>query len=99
MSQPGKAMPHGKALAKLFAVERSAQQMSLGCKVLPDRSEARQESLGMFPVTKAAHPTLPFTGWLMAVLRPVVHASRCFDEDMPDVRQFLDFSLLHQIAA
>ncbi|ALP67658.1 hypothetical protein AN416_34125 (plasmid) [Paraburkholderia caribensis] len=99
MDQPSKAMPPGKALAKLFAVERSAQQMSLERKVLPDRSEARQDSLGTFPATKAAHPMLPFAGWLMAVIRAVVHASRCLDEDMPDVSQFGDVGLRRRIAA
>jgi hypothetical protein len=58
-------MPGGKAFAKLLTIERSAKQMSLECKVLPDRAEVRQEHLGAFRIAKATHAALELTGRLM----------------------------------
>jgi hypothetical protein len=37
-----KSMPRGKAFAELFSIQRSTQQMSFECEVLPDQTKARR---------------------------------------------------------
>jgi hypothetical protein len=44
LGELGKGTPRGKAFAELFAIERSAQQMSLEREELTDRAEARKET-------------------------------------------------------
>lgn len=99
MGELGETMPCGKARSELFAVERSAQQMSLKREVLPDRPEARQERLSPFGRAETAHAPLTFTRRLMAILGPIVHAGCCLDEYMFDVRQFGDVGLRRRVAA
>ncbi|MEA3115741.1 MAG: hypothetical protein QOG58_5540, partial [Caballeronia sp.] len=48
--------------------------MALGCEMWPNRPEAREKFLCAFRVAKAAHATLAFARWLVAVLGPVVQA-------------------------
>jgi hypothetical protein len=91
-------MPGGKAFAELLTIERSAKQMSLERKVLPDRAEARQEHLGAFRIAKATHAALAFTGRLMTVFGPVVQPSAGPDEDMLDVFEFGNLGLCCWIA-
>jgi hypothetical protein len=67
---------------EVLAIERSAQQMSLQCEVLRDRTEARQEALRALRVAKASHAPLAFPRGLVAVLRTVVEAGRCLDENV-----------------
>lgn len=92
-------MPCDKALSELFAVERSAQQMSLEREVLPDQAEARQERLSPFGLAETTHAPLTFTRRLMAIRGPIVHASCSLDEHVFDVRQFGDVGLRCRIAA
>lgn len=40
LGELSESMPRGKALAELFAIQRSTQQMSLEREVLPDRTKA-----------------------------------------------------------
>lgn len=75
MGEFGETMPGGKAFAELLTIERSAKQISLERKVLPDRAEVRQEHLGAFLIAKATHATLAFTGRLMTVFGPVIQPS------------------------
>jgi hypothetical protein len=48
LSNVGEFAPSGEAGRELLAVERSAQQMSLQCEMLPNRSEAREKYLCVF---------------------------------------------------
>lgn len=59
--------------------------MSLERKVLPNRTELRQERLFALQVTKPAHAPLAFTGRLMTILGPIVYASGSLDEHVFDV--------------
>ncbi len=56
-------------------------------EVLPDRPEAREKFLRAFRVAKAAHATLTFTRWLVAVLCAVVQSCGRFDEHVLHVRK------------
>jgi hypothetical protein len=89
----GETMPGGEAFAQLLTIERSAKQMSLERKVLPDRDEARQEHLGAFRIAKATHAALAFAGRLMTVFGPVIQPSAGPDEDMLDIFEFGNLGL------
>jgi len=95
----GETTPGGKTFAELLAIERSAKQMSLERKVLPDRAEARQEHLGAFRIAKTTHAALALSRRLMAVFSTLVDPGTGFDEDVLDVDQLGDLSLCCRIAA
>ena len=61
--------------------------MALQCEVLPDQSEARQESLRAFGIAKTTHAWLVCTCRLMADFNAVVNPGTGFDEDVLDVDQ------------
>ena len=67
--------------------------------MLPDRPEAQEEFLRAFRVAKAAHPTLAFACWLVAVLRAVVQAGGRFDEHMLHAHQLRNFGLRGRITS
>ena len=94
----GETTPGGKTFAELLAIERSAKQMSLERKVLPDRAEARQEHLGAFRIAKTTHAALALSRRLMAVFSTLVDPGTGFDEDVLDVCQFGDLSFCRRIA-
>ncbi len=73
--------------------------MPLEREVLPDRPEAREKFLCAFRVAKAAHATLAFARWLVAVLCAVVHSGGRFDEHVLHVRKFRDLRFCRRIAA
>jgi hypothetical protein len=62
--------------------------MSFERKALPDRTEARQESLCVFRIPKATHLPLAFTRRMMTVFSPVIHPGTGSDENVVDVGQF-----------
>lgn len=99
MGKLGETTPRVKTLSELFAVERSAQQMSLEREVLPDRSEAREKRLGALWVAKSAQAPLTFTRWLMAIFGPIVHAGCSLDEHVFDVCQRGDPGLRGRVTA
>src|SRR5580698_9090360 len=72
--------------------------MSLEGEILPDRPEAREKFLSAFRVAKAAHATLAFWRWLVAVLCTVVQAGGRFDEHVLHVRKFRDLRFCRRIA-
>src|ERR1700761_1148586 len=92
-------MPCVKTPIQPFAVERRAQQMSLDCEVLPDRSEVREKRPGALWVAKPAQAPLTFTRRLMAIFGPIVHAGCSLDEHVPDVCQLGDSGLRGRITA
>jgi hypothetical protein len=73
--------------------------MPLEREVLSDRPEAEKECPRAFRISKAAHATLTFARWLMAILSPVVEARRCFDEYVLYARQLRALCLCRRIAA
>lgn len=73
--------------------------MPLEREMLPDWSEAREKSLCVFRVAKAAHATLAFARRLVAVLCAVVQSGCRFDEYVLHVRQFQYLSFCRRIAA
>lgn len=83
----------------MFAIERSVQQMPLQGEMLTDRPEAREEGLGAFRVAESAHAPLAFTGGLMAVLGPIVHAGGGLHEHMFDTRELWNLVLCGRVAA
>jgi len=64
-----------------------------------DRPEARERFLRAFRVAKAAHATLAFACWLMAILCAIVHSCRGFDEQVLHVRKFRDLGFGRRKAA
>ncbi len=90
----GKFAPCGEPGRKVFAIERSAQQMWFQCEVLTDRTEARQESLGALRVAKASHAPLAVPRGLMAVLCTVVDTGRGLEEHVLHVETAPGFRLL-----
>ncbi|KVV21053.1 hypothetical protein WK79_18630 [Burkholderia ubonensis] len=95
----GECPPRGEPAREVFAIERSAQQMSFQCEMLPDRTEARQEGLRALRVAKASHAPLALPCGLMAVLCSVVDTGRSLDEHMLHVEQLRDIGFRHRIAA
>ncbi|SAL87630.1 hypothetical protein AWB67_07447 [Caballeronia terrestris] len=73
--------------------------MPLEREVLPDRPEAREKFPCAFWVAKAAHATLAFARWLVAVLGAVVQSRGRFDEHVLDVCKFRDLRFCRRIAA
>src|ERR1700692_3523194 len=73
--------------------------MPLEREVLPDRPEAREKFLCAFRVAKAAHATLAFARWLVAVLCAVVQSRGRCDEHVLHVCKFRDLRFCRRIAA
>jgi hypothetical protein len=61
----GKFAPCDEPGREVFAIERSAQQMTLEGEVLPDRTEARQEGPCMLRIAKYLHAPLALPRWLL----------------------------------
>lgn len=95
----GKFAPRDKPGRKVLEIERSAQQMSPQCEVLPDQTEARQEGLRTLRVANALHTPLALPCGLMAILRPVVDTGRGLDEYMLHVVQSRNVGFRRPIAA
>ena len=72
--------------------------MTLEREVLPDRTEARQESLRAFRIAEATHASLAFARRLMTVFRPVIDPRAGFDEDVLDVSQCGNLGFRRRIA-
>jgi len=72
--------------------------MSLEREVLPNWTEARQESLRAFRNSEATHPTLAFARGLMAIFGSIVLPCTSFYEDVLDVGQFGHLGLCRRIA-
>jgi hypothetical protein len=80
-------------------VSRSVHAMTGQREVLPDRTEARQESLRAFNIAEATHASLAFARRLMAVFRPVIDPRAAFDENVLNVNQFGNLGFRRRIAA
>ncbi len=91
--------PGFEAIGEVFAIKRSAQQVTFEGKVLPDGTEAGQERLRALRVAKPTHTPLALTRGLMAVLGAIVHASAGFDEHVLDVGQLRHVGLRGRVAA
>ena len=99
MGDVSKFAPCGEPGRDVFAIKRSAQQMSFQSEVLTDRTETRQESLCALRVAKASHTPLALPRGLMAVLCTIVDTGRSLDEHMLHVCQFRDVGFRCRIAA
>ncbi|CAB3809440.1 hypothetical protein LMG28688_06993 [Paraburkholderia caffeinitolerans] len=73
--------------------------MSLEREVLPDRTEARKESLRALTIAEATHASLAFARRLMTVFGPVVQPRTGFDECVPDVGELGNLGFRRRIAA
>jgi hypothetical protein len=73
--------------------------MPLEREVLPVRPEARDKFLCASWVAKAAHATLAFSRWLVAVLCTVAQTGGHFDKHVLHVRKFRDLRFCRLIAA
>src|ERR1700710_341156 len=73
--------------------------MALQCEALANRSEARQERLRAFGITKTTHAALAFTRRLVAAFSAVVNPGTGFDGDVHDVGQLRDLGLCRRMAA
>jgi hypothetical protein len=95
----GEFAPGNESRRELFAIECRAQQMPLEHEVLPDRPEAREKFLYAFSIAKAAHATLAFARWLVAVLGAVVQSGGRFDEHVLHFCRLRDLRFCRRIAA
>ena len=99
LGDTGEFTPGFEAIGEVFAIKRSAQQVTFEGKVLPDGTEAGQERLRALRVAKPTHAPLALTRGLMAVLGAIVHASAGFDEHVLDVGQLRHVGLRGRVAA
>ncbi|KVN33752.1 hypothetical protein WJ63_04255 [Burkholderia pyrrocinia] len=98
MGGVGQFAPDDAPGREAFAIERSPQQMSFQCEVMPDRTEARQEGLRALQVAKASHAALALPRGLMAVLCSVVDTGRSLDHQMLHVDPLRDVGFRRRIA-
>lgn len=61
---------------------RRAKPFSLQRKMLSNRTEVREETLGSLPIPQSAHAALPLSGRLIAVFGAIIHTRRSAYEDV-----------------